>query len=160
MTTVRDEDIREITTTVWSAVSTLDLMPRESAAVPEASAAVLAGCVHVTGAFTGAVALLCSDALARRVAAEIFDVERALVTLEQTQDAVGELVNMTGGNLKALLPEPSALSLPAVAQGTDFAARLPGSHLVARVGFDCDGELLVVTVHEKDDEPASRPRTP
>ncbi|MCW5892482.1 MAG: chemotaxis protein CheX [bacterium] len=150
MTTVRDEDICEITATVWSAVSALEPTPCPDVRLPEARTGVLAGCVQVTGAFTGAVALFCSAALARRVAAEIFDVERACVTLAQTQDAVGELVNMTGGNLKALLPEPSLLSLPAVAQGTELAARVPGSRVVARVGFDCDGEPLVVTLHEKD----------
>ena len=32
-------------------------------------------------------------------------------------DAVGELVNMIGGNVKSLLPGPSALTLPAVAAG-------------------------------------------
>lgn len=159
MTTVRDDDIREVTTSVWSTVSELALTPCE-VILPDARAAVMAGCVHVTGAFTGAVALLCSDGLARRVAAGIFDVDRALVTLAQTQDALGELVNMTGGNIKALLPEPSALSLPAVAQGTEFTARVPGSHLVARVGFECEGELLVVTVHEKDAETSARRGTP
>lgn len=160
MTTVHDDDVREVTTSVWSAVSQLDLTPSDAGAATDASAPVMAGCVHVTGAFTGAIALLCSDRLARRVAAEIFDVEGALVTLEQTQDAVGELVNMTGGNIKALLPEPSVLSLPAVAQGTEFAARVPGSRILSRVAFACAGELLVVTVHEKDDRPSARRATP
>jgi hypothetical protein len=96
MTTVRDDDIREVTSTVWSTVSDLVLTPCDPTRVPDAHGHVMAACVHVSGAFTGAVALLCSDALARRVAAQIFDVDRALVTLAQTQDAVGELVNMTG----------------------------------------------------------------
>jgi CheY-specific phosphatase CheX len=160
MTNVSDDDVREVTTSVWSTVSELDLLPSDPAAVPDAAAAVMAGCVHVTGAFTGAIALLCSDGLARRVAAGIFDVESALVTLEQTQDAIGELVNMTGGNIKALLPEPSMLSLPAVAQGMEFTARVPGSRVLSRVAFACAGELLVVTVHEKDDRPLARRGTP
>lgn len=160
MTMVQDDDVREVTTTVWAAVSGLDLAPSDPGAVPDADAAVMAGCVHVTGAFNGAVALLCSDALARRLAAEIFDVDAALVTLEQTQDAVGELVSMTGGNIKALLPERSLLSLPAVAQGTEFAACLPGGRMLTRLAFACEGELLVVSVHEKDERPLGRRGTP
>ncbi|MBZ5735171.1 chemotaxis protein CheX [Nocardioides sp. TRM66260-LWL] len=37
--------------------------------------------------------------------------------LEDLTDALGELVNIVGGGVKSLMPGPSALSLPLVAQG-------------------------------------------
>src|SRR3546814_11558410 len=39
------------------------------------------------------------------------------ITPEDVTDAIGELVNMIGGNVKSLMPEPSILSLPMVAAG-------------------------------------------
>jgi chemotaxis protein CheX len=36
------------------------------------------------------------------------------VTLEDVQDALGEVANVVGGNLKAMLPEGSSLTLPVV----------------------------------------------
>lgn len=151
MTPIQDENILEITETIWSAVAGLAVERIDPGAVRQRAGTIIAGCVHVTGAWKGAIALHCSEPLARRVAAAIFDVEASLATIAQTQDAVGELVNMTGGNLKALLPEPSQLSLPTVAQGTDFSARVPGSRLTGQMAFACEGEPLLVTVLERDE---------
>lgn len=39
------------------------------------------------------------------------------LTEEDIADAVGELVNMIGGNVKSLMPGPSTLSLPMVTSG-------------------------------------------
>ncbi len=151
MTVIADEDILQISETIWSSVVGLELEPADPSAVTDRTDATLAGCVHITGAWKGAVALHCSERLARQVAAVMFDVDAALATIGQTQDAVGELVNMTGGNLKALLPEPSQLSLPTVAQGTDFTARVPGSRLAGQMAFRCLGEPILVTVLERDE---------
>jgi chemotaxis protein CheX len=150
MTAIPDDDIRAITESIWSAIAGLTVQRVDPDVVRQRAGTTFAGCVHVTGAWNGAIALHCSESLARRVAAAIFDVEAALATIAQTQDAVGELVNMTGGNLKALLPEPSHLSLPTVAQGTDFSARVPGSRLTGQMAFECQGEPLLVTVLERD----------
>jgi chemotaxis protein CheX len=62
-------------------------------------------------------------------------------------DAIGEIANMTGGNVKALLPGPSVLSLPEVAAGT--AAAVPGRP-VSRLAFAVDSSPLVVAVVEGD----------
>jgi chemotaxis protein CheX len=151
MTTIADDDLLQITETIWSAMVGLDLARVDPARVQGHGGTILAACVHVTGAWKGAVALHCSESLARRIAAAIFDVDAAMATIAQTQDAVGELVNMTGGNVKALLPEPSQLSLPAVAPGTDFTARVPGSRVAGQMAFECEGEPLLVSVLERDD---------
>ncbi len=64
---------------------------------------------------------------------------------EEIQDAIGELANMTGGNIKSLLPEPCYLSLPAVAI-TDHGFRVPGSELVTQINFACDDNLFMVSL--------------
>jgi CheY-specific phosphatase CheX len=151
MTPIPEEDILAITESIWSAMVGLSVDRVDPDVVRQRAGTTFAGCVHVTGAWKGAIALHCSESLARRVAAAIFDVDAAVATISQTQDAVGELVNMTGGNLKALLPEPSQLSLPTVAQGRDFTARVPGSRMTGQMAFECQGEPLLVTVLERDE---------
>ncbi|MCU0705946.1 MAG: chemotaxis protein CheX, partial [Fimbriiglobus sp.] len=64
-----------------------------------------------------------------------FDTPSAEVTPAELADALGELANMVGGNLKALLPDGCRLSLPSVEPGagpppTDaWAFRSGGSSL-------------------------------
>ena len=60
-------------------------------------------------------------------------------------DAVGELVNMVGGNIKSLMPGPSVLSLPAVAAGR--AAHPSGASEVARFDGVWAGQPVRVAVH-------------
>jgi len=60
-------------------------------------------------------------------------------------DAVGELVNMVGGNVKSLMPGPSVLSLPAVAAGR--AAHPSGAAEIARFDGVWAGEPVRVAVH-------------
>lgn len=68
--------------------------------------------IFITGAWDGSVSVECSDALSRRIASGMFGVPDGKVSLEDVQDALGELVNILGGNIKALFPSPSQLSLP------------------------------------------------
>jgi hypothetical protein len=56
---------------------------------------------------------------------------------------------MTGGNVKALLPEACRLSLPTVVEGTDYTTRLPGGELVTTMAFDCEGSPLIVRLLRK-----------
>ncbi|MFO0982206.1 MAG: chemotaxis protein CheX [Planctomycetota bacterium] len=65
---------------------------------------------------------------------------------------MGEIVNMAGGNIKALLPAPSQLSLPSVAEGLDYRLSVPGARLQACVDFRSDGEPLQVIILERVDD--------
>ncbi|MFF3064675.1 chemotaxis protein CheX [Oerskovia sp. NPDC057915] len=49
------------------------------------------------------------------------------VSLEDVQDALGEVANVVGGNLKAMMPEGSSLTLPAVEHSAPTADR-PADH--------------------------------
>lgn len=94
-----------------------------------------AGCVQSTGAWSGGVLLRCDAALARTCAAILLADEPC--DDAAVCDALGELTNMVAGNLKAVLPAPSRLSLPVVvasglpAAGAAALARGPGIELEA-----------------------------
>lgn len=145
-----EDEISQVTTTVWDSVLGVPLV-REPEVPPGPPRAVL-GCVQFTGAWEGAVTIECSAEFAKRAAGTMFGVEPEAASVSDTQDAIGELANMTGGNIKALLPEPCRLSLPTVTEGGDFSTRVSGGTLVTTVAFDCEGSPLIIRLHKKSDQ--------
>lgn len=77
---------------------------------------LLAASVEITGGWSGRVSLDLT-ATSAEAAAQLM-MGRPVVSATDVVDAVGELVNMIGGNLKGLVPAPSALGLPHVSKGT------------------------------------------
>ena len=68
------------------------------------------------------------------------------LTSAEVLDAWGELVNMVGGNLKALLPPPSYLSLPHVSESATYLHVEPGARTLNQLTFACRGHRLRLTV--------------
>lgn len=136
--------IRDITESIFANVLGLEISEAESA--PGGVVPALAGRVQITGAFEGSVSLRCSGGLARRAASILFATEEAETRQEDAHEVVAELANMAGGNIKALMAEPSLLSLPAVAEDLDWADSEPGSHLISAVSFECLGEPVRVAL--------------
>ena len=147
-----DAAIDGIVATVWEGMLDIPVMPDSPTlafgqeAAPEHT---FAGVVQIAGAWGGAVAVQCSGPLATRAAQRMFGLDADAVTTADLQDALGELTNMTGGNVKALLPEPCSLGLPVVVEGADYRLRLPGSSAVHRAFYRAEGEMLIVTVLER-----------
>lgn len=106
-------------------------------------------CVHVSGAFTGSVICSATTDFATLCATRMLSVGSAEVDEEAMVDAIGEVVNMIGGSVKALLPEPSTLSLPLVSLGGRHTFTVPGTTPVTSVDLRCGGEPLRVTVLER-----------
>ena len=71
--------------------------------------------VAVSGAWNGVVGVVLPQPAARAVTCTML--EATEVTHDDITDAVGELANMVGGNIKSLLPSPSQLALPRVTYG-------------------------------------------
>ncbi len=109
-----DDDLFAIAEMVWSSYldpdgsNPLVALPMEECS-REGSASV-----SVTGAWWGHVVIRCSSAAAQQAASALLGLDGAEATYEDVTDAVGELANIIGGNVKSLLPEPCALSLPHV----------------------------------------------
>jgi hypothetical protein len=99
--------------------------------------------VDVTGPWTGAVVLTCGRRTAEELAVCLLK-EHAPPVLddEDVADALGELANVVGGNVKALLPGPSVLGLPEVGQPP--ASGAPAD--TCRVELLWRGQSLTVTV--------------
>lgn len=142
-----DDDIRAITESVWGAVLSLEVVPAPPTAAADEHDGLI-GSVGIRGAWNGTVLVRCPTELARRVAGIMFDVAPAAATAGQVEDAVCEVTNMTGGNVKSLLPEPCRLELPCLLRG-DARARLLAKPAAARVDFACEATAFVVSIHEE-----------
>ena len=114
----------------------------------------LTACVQLAGAWEGSIMLYCTADLARSAAAIMFGMDAEAISNDEIEDALGELANMTAGNIKTLLPRPCELSLPAVVDGIDYRLVVPGSRIALKVLLECEGEPLLVTLLEKDAQEA------
>jgi chemotaxis protein CheX len=139
------DDLEVITREVWTSFLDGDpdgLLPGGG----EPGEERVTGCVHLSGAYTGSIMLQCSAPAARDAAAALFSIQPADVTQNEVVDALGELANMVGGNVKSMLPGPSALSLPAVVHGQ---LAVPGAQVVREVALSWRGESLVVSLWQQ-----------
>lgn len=108
----------------------------------------LTACVQIAGTWQGAVTIACSDAFARQTASAMFALAPESVTVADARDALGELTNILGGNLKSILPGPSFLSLPIVADGSNHALRVLESRVLLEESYQCDGLPFHIAVLE------------
>lgn len=100
--------------------------------------------VEISGAWHGAVAVSTDDAGAHRIARALLRLDpQEAVTEPDVADALGELANVVGGNVKASLPYETVLGLPRVAEQE---YRPAGASQVCRFDLPWRGGLLTLTV--------------
>jgi chemotaxis protein CheX len=149
-----DDEIFQITQSIWASILDLaiEIDAGAGSRLSESRDRTLTGCVQLTGDWEGAVLLYCTKTLALTAASIMFETEPESLTVEEVQDALGELANMTAGNIKSLLPGASRLSLPAVVEGLDYSMIVPGSEVVRQVGFTSADQPLQVTLVRRKTE--------
>lgn len=103
-----DEHLSDITESVWTGF--LDIPLARSRSEPEACEC--AASVRIEGAWNGSLVVCCSRQLAQRVASTMFQCDEDELREALWSDALGEIANIIGGNVKAMLPAPSQLGLP------------------------------------------------
>lgn len=140
-----DEQIVAITQDVWSSFTGKAIGSVAEEPALEAGD-VTAGRVAVTGDWRGCVVLVCPTQLARAAASAMFDLPGERLSDDEVADALGELTNMIGGNIKSLLPGSSRLSMPAVTVGASSSISTPGAVLLNSVALACEGLPLTVSI--------------
>ncbi len=100
--------------------------------------------ISLSGAWNGTACLTCSRSAARRAASLMFELPDDELSGDEIADALGELINVVGGNIKGILPGPTDLSLPTLHEGP---FQVPGHlELAYKVLFTWLDEPVVVTV--------------
>lgn len=136
--------LEEILCDVWSAYLSTFEAPTPSS---EPGGAELVGSVRVSGAWQGAVDLALSAPTARLAAAAMLALPDEELDDQDVRDAVGELANIVGGNVKSLLPAPTTLSLPELVPGRHGPPAL-GVRLLAEATLGGVGVPIVARVWE------------
>ncbi len=103
--------------------------------------------VAISGAWNGAVVAQFPTELGAQLTRALLGASHD-PTPEEIIDALGEIGNIVAGNVKALVPEPSQLSLPVVAFGSDYSVNVVGSRTLASVPFTCMGQVFSLSVLE------------
>jgi chemotaxis protein CheX len=143
---VTADDMSEIAKSIWSSVLGLSL--QEGVGTGPDVETSISGNVEISGAWLGLVSVEMPNDAARSVAALLFAMEPNEVSEAEMNDALGELANMLGGNVKALLPAPSKLSLPAVSQGAVTRTRgTAEARLVSEAILDAEGVPVRVSLY-------------
>lgn len=96
--------------------------------------------ITISGGWKGSITISSSDELSRRIAAAMFRKEDDSVDASDIADALTELTNIIAGNIKAILPGPSQLSLPVTLETVPEAGQ--GSLLV-QLGDSKASHLLI-----------------
>jgi chemotaxis protein CheX len=138
-------DIRQVTETVWDLVLKMSAERGTQHTLPRGGDKVISGTVRVSGSWNGSITLYCFTELAEQAASIMFDTPASSLAGDEISDAIGELANMIGGNVRALLPEPCQLSLPTVHRGTYDAQ---GNQVLYELGFTSQGRAFWIILTE------------
>jgi chemotaxis protein CheX len=122
------DDIRVVTDDVWTSfLSTYGPLEWSPVSLEEASSTgeLVQASVAIHGDWSGTVTLEMAPATAETAARTMLHLDA--VEDGDVTDALGELVNMIGGNIKSLLPSGSTLGLPIVSIAPLRPARSEGT---------------------------------
>jgi chemotaxis protein CheX len=106
------------------------------------------GSVSVTGAWDGQVVVTFSQTASKRATGALLGIEGEEVSPADVTDAVGELVNIVGGSVKSLMPQPTVLSLPSVRTGP--RGELSGTEVVHLTGTWLDEPVTIAVLETAD----------
>lgn len=115
----------------------------------------LTGMVTISGDADAVVVVRCDRALALDIAAAMFALPPEELSDGDVVDAHGEVTNMTGGSVKALLDGTCRLGLPIVTSGAAAnAVVVPGARPAGTAVFAHDDRRLMVSVLLADEDAA------
>jgi chemotaxis protein CheX len=133
-------DVEMITTEVWGSAVAAGSGSVATGARPGRGDALAVGAVRISGAWDGWVTLEVPVATASRVAAAMLGLAGGEPDAADVSDAVGELANIIGGNVKSLLPAPC----PVVAD--DIGAVVDRGSELCRADLSWDDAAVCVRV--------------
>lgn len=107
--------------------------------------------VSLAGSWKGAVLVECGLEAAFLLTSRMLGVELPTSLNDDVRDALGELANMVGGNLKAVLPGGVGLSLPTVVWGQNYRMQICRAGKRSQWVFESDEVTFAVGLVEVAD---------
>ena len=144
-----EQEIFEIAEATWQSIVGMQVSSGAGVATMPSPEGFLTGSVEISGAWNGVVLMHGAEPLIRNAAAVIFGSNASEVSHQDQLDAMYELTNIIGGNIKSLLPEPCQLALPKVESTTPELLEVAGAERLSDLVFDCQGQPIYVSVWKK-----------
>ena len=139
-------DVRQATAFIWQTMFGIDIEHMDAQTDDFASRALLTSCVEINGAAHAAVKIQCPETLARKMAGLMFDTPPQEVADGEVRDALGELANLLGGNLKSFLSEGHEPGLPSDVDGDGRELSATFDLSAHQLAFQCDSEPFHVAI--------------
>ena len=149
---VNENDLAEMVEQVWESYLDPEGINPLIPTYDENQPSEVHSSVSITGSWTGHIVYASSTAAARRAAAAFLAMGVDEVSEEDLSDVLGELANIVGGNVKAMLPPGALPSLPQVILAPESTARYPNAERISGVYGIWDGEPVSISMwHSRAD---------
>jgi chemotaxis protein CheX len=136
---------------IFSSMASMQLVPSDSLLQPDKRKGGITSTVQIVGNWQGAVRLDIDLKLARVACASLLGVAPDDLSQDDVRDAAGELANITGGSVKALLAPTCSLSLPSVVIGQDYEFSFLQGKVIQEAAFSHESGILLVSIIEKQE---------
>jgi chemotaxis protein CheX len=136
-------DIYQFAESVFLSMLGLDVQPSEA---PLPAFEVVTAAVYFAGPWKGAVLLQCDPQEACEFTTRLMGIPKPSQFDDDVRDAMGEIANILGGNLKPILPHGVVLSMPSVVAGTSSTLRICGDSPILRLAFSCEAGPFWLTI--------------
>lgn len=146
---ISKDELITVVDEIFGSMAGMQLTPCTIVVRPNKSTGYIVSAVQIVGVWQGAVRLDIDFELARQACARLLGVDPSELSQEDIRDAAGELANITGGSVKALLAPTCSLSLPTVVIGQNYEFSLPQGKVVQESSFAHESGTLLVSIIEK-----------
>jgi chemotaxis protein CheX len=140
--------IAEITKGVFSTMVMMDVVDEYPLTEPVTTFhETLTSMVGLAGSHTGILAIHCPKVLALRIASSMLGMEVTEID-EDVNDAMGEIANMVGGDVKHIFSPKGAdinLSIPTIIYGSDYMVDSMSNLESLVMPFECGGERFLLS---------------
>jgi chemotaxis protein CheX len=109
---------------------------------------LITAAISLAGSWKGAVLVECGLPEAFIFTSRMIGIDLPTSLNDDVRDALGELANMVGGNLKSVLPGGVGLSLPTVVWGQDYTMQICRAGRARRWIFQCPEATFAVELVE------------
>jgi chemotaxis protein CheX len=114
----------------------------------------ITGMVGFAGTYSGVISIHCPVALALKITSSMLGMECDEVN-EDLNDAIGEIANMLGGNVKQVLSKGGLdikLSIPTVISGEDYTVNSLSESDCVVIPFNINDEKFIVGLTLKNED--------
>lgn len=140
--------MREVVDEVWEAVVGTPLAAADGTVL--SGRHELAATVPYLGSWRGAIVMRLDATLARLVGARMFMMPADALSDTEIHDAVGEVCNMIGGNLRAHLSTACELGTPTIVTGVDLEVAIPDATPIASLHYRSGDDAVAFTLLQQD----------